>query len=139
MAKKDKTAKLPKKLGGVKVPKKLRKSANSALELAQNPIAREVVSAALVAGATALARRRTEKVAPPPQPDAASKVTEIGNIIAQGVAAFVSGLAKPAEKKSDAAAEPASAKPADARPPSAKPAPAAPKPAPRKPMPKPGG
>ena len=47
MAKKDKAARLPKKVGGVKLPKQFRKSASVVAELAQSPIAREVVSAAL--------------------------------------------------------------------------------------------
>jgi hypothetical protein len=97
MAKKDKTPKVPKKVAGVKVPKDLRKSAKSALKLAQNPIAREVISAALVAGAAALAKRRVEKAAPEPK---GKSNPDVGAIIAQGVAAFVSGLGKPAEKKS---------------------------------------
>jgi len=95
MAKKDKAPKLPKKVGGVKVPKQLRKTAKSALEIAQNPIARELVSAAVVAGAAALAKR---KVAPPPAPAAEpAQHTDIGALIAQSVAAFVSGFDKGAE------------------------------------------
>ena len=98
MAKKDKTSKLPKKVAGVKVPKDLRKSAKSALKLAQNPIAREVISAALVAGAAALTKQRSEKAAPEPK---GKTNPDIGTMIAQGVAAFISGLGKPIEKKSE--------------------------------------
>jgi len=98
MAKKEKTPKVPKKVAGVKVPKDLRKSAKSALKLAQNPIAREVISAALVAGAAALAKRRVDKAAPEPKD---KTNPDVGAMIAQGVAAFVSGLGKPAEKKSE--------------------------------------
>jgi len=100
---------VPKKVAGVKVPKDLRKSAKSALKLAQNPIAREVISAALVAGAAALAKRQVEKAAPEPK---SRNTPDVGAMIAQGVAAFVSGLGKPAEKK------PESQKPAadDAKP-----------------------
>jgi hypothetical protein len=125
MAKKDKTPKLPKKLGGVKLPKELRKTAKSALKLAQNPVAREVMAAALVAGASALAKRKTEKPAPEPT----AKGSEIGNLIAQGVAAFVSGLGKPPERKTS---EPGSAEPKPAEPKTAGPAKtAAPRPAAR--------
>lgn len=53
---KDKQGKprFPKRVAGVKVPKKLRKTANRALQLADNPLAREAASAALVAGVTRL-------------------------------------------------------------------------------------
>ena len=95
MAKKDKKPKVPKKVGGVKLPKDLRKTAKSALKIAENPIAREVVAAALVAGVGALTKRQAEK----PAPEGKSKASEIGSLIAQGVAAFVSGLGKPPEQK----------------------------------------
>jgi hypothetical protein len=109
MAKKDKTPKMPKKVAGVKVPKDLRKSAKSALKLAQNPIAQEVISAALVAGAAALAKRKIEKAATEPK---GKNNPDLGAMIAQGVAAFVSGLGKPAEKK----AEPQKPEGSDAKP-----------------------
>ena len=96
MAKKDKAPKLPKKVGGVKVPKQLRKTAKSALEIAQNPIARELVSAAVVAGAAALAKRKVAPPAPAPAAEPAQH-TDIGALIAQSVAAFVSGFDKGAE------------------------------------------
>ena len=94
MAKKDKKPKLPKKVGGVKLPKDLRKTAKTAIELAQNPLAREVMSAALVAGAAALAKRSAAK----PAPKGESKAGEIGSLLAQGVMALVSGLGKPEQK-----------------------------------------
>jgi hypothetical protein len=126
MAKKDKTPKLPKKVGGVKLPKQLRKSAGAMAELAQNPVAREVVSAALVAGVTALARRK-DKVAAAAEPvksAAASELDalvtqgkEVGNIVAQGITSFFGALLKPSEKSdASAAAKPAAAKPAAKRP-----------------------
>jgi len=149
MAKKDSKPKLPKKVGGVKLPKDLRKTAKSAVKLAQNPLAREVVSAALVAGATALARRKLKDSG---GPGTAGKPTneldnligqgkEIGNILAQGVTAFFTALtkpveAKPAPKATAASPQSAPAKPAAARPRAAKPAatkPAAAKPAAAKP------
>lgn len=95
MAKKDKLPKLPKKVGGVKVPKQLRKSAKSALEIAQNPVARELVSAALVAGAAALTKRKVEQTASPA--DRATDEADIGTLIRDSVAAFVSGFDKGAE------------------------------------------
>jgi len=92
--KKDKTPKLPKKVGGVKLPKELRKSAKAAIEIAQNPIARELVSAAVVAGAAALAKGKIAKAAPA---ESESQPTDIGSLIAQSVAAFVTGFNKGAE------------------------------------------
>jgi len=109
MAKKDKKPKVPKKVGGVKLPKDLRKTAKSALKIAESPIAREVISAALVAGASALTKRQAQK----PAPEGKSKATEIGSLIAQGVAAFVSGLGKPPEPKAEAPSEGSAGKPAD--------------------------
>jgi len=96
MAKKDKTPKLPKKVGGMKVPKQLRKTAKDALEIAQNPIARELVSAALVAGAAALTKRKVDKPASSAA-DVPGQETDLGSLIAQSVAAFVSGFDKGAE------------------------------------------
>jgi len=114
VAKKEKAPKLPKKVGGVKVPKQLRKTAKSALEIAQNPIARELVSAAVVAGAAALAKRKVDK-APAAAPEAPAQETDIGSLIAQSVAAFVSGFDKGAEMMTEniaPRAKPSAAKPA---------------------------
>jgi len=96
MAKKDKGPKLPKTVGGVKVPKQLRKTAKDALEIAQNPVARELISAALVAGAAALTKRKIEKPASASAEPAAQE-TDIGSLIAQSVAAFVAGFDRGAE------------------------------------------
>jgi hypothetical protein len=106
MAKKDKASKLPKKVGGVKVPKQLRKTAKAAIEIAQNPIAREIVSAAVVAGVAALSKSKVQKAAESPAATAvANKVSEkasdLGSLISQGVAAFVSGFDKGAGIVSD--------------------------------------
>ena len=104
MAKKEKAPKLPKKVGGVKVPKQLRKTAKTAIEIAQNPLAREIVSAAVVAGAAALAKGKTAKAGSSdakPAGQAADKITDLGSLIAQGVAAFVSGFDKGAEMMSE--------------------------------------
>jgi hypothetical protein len=101
MAKKGKAARLPKKVGGVKLPKQLRKSAGVMAELAQNPIAREVVSAALVAGAGALAKRRFKGAATPAAAKTGGELDhliaqgkDVGNMLAQGVAAFLGELFK---------------------------------------------
>ena len=123
MAKKDKS-KLPKKVGGVKLPKDLRRTATSAFKLAQNPIAREVMSAALVAGAAALAKRKVKDESAPgtagkPANELDNLIAQgkdVGNILAQGVTAFFTALTKPAEKKSAPDAKPTSPQPAPAKP-----------------------
>ncbi|HWH17269.1 MAG TPA: hypothetical protein VNT77_02895 [Allosphingosinicella sp.] len=51
---KDKQAKLPKKIAGVKVPKELRKVGNAARSLAKQPVISELVAAALTAAAASL-------------------------------------------------------------------------------------
>lgn len=110
MTKKDKKAKLPKQVAGVKVPKDLRKSAQTMVELAKNPIAREVVSAAIVAGIAALAKRKVAPKAPhvaAPQEKASAtdpekKGAELANLVVQGVTSFLSGLTRPMEKKPQA-------------------------------------
>jgi hypothetical protein len=145
VAKKDKAARLPKKVGGVKLSKQFRKSAGVVAELAQNPIAREVVSAALVAGASALAKRRVKGAGGQPgarKPGGEldsllAQGKEVGNMFAQGVSAFLGELLKPADKT-----EATTPKPAPARRPAPKPAAgksaAAPRAAPKPASPRPG-
>lgn len=55
--KKPKAMKVPKRVAGIKVPKKVRKTANKALALAENPQARELAVAALTAAAAALGKK----------------------------------------------------------------------------------
>lgn len=70
-AKADKTGpKIPKHIAGVKIPKSLRDSGKAAIKLAQNPMARELLAAGLVAAASAVAlksqaKRRDETKAKP--------------------------------------------------------------------------
>jgi hypothetical protein len=66
---KDKKRKVPKRIAGVKVPKNLRKTANQALELAENPAARQLAIAALTAAAAALGERKMETVSQPEESD----------------------------------------------------------------------
>jgi hypothetical protein len=51
------SAKLPKKIAGVKIPKKLRKSGGALIEMANTPAGRELIAAGLVAAGTALAAK----------------------------------------------------------------------------------
>lgn len=54
-SKKAKNNRLPKRIAGVKVPKRLRKSSGSMLALAQTPVVREIIASGLVAAAAAMA------------------------------------------------------------------------------------
>jgi hypothetical protein len=53
--------KLPKEVGGVKVPKQLRKLGNKAVQAAGNPVVSEVVAGALLAAAAALRQGKDPK------------------------------------------------------------------------------
>ena len=65
MAKNDKKkGKLPKEVGGIKVPKQLRKAGNKAMKLAKDPVVSEVVAAALLSAAAALREKKDPKVVP---------------------------------------------------------------------------
>lgn len=103
MAKKDKKQKSSRQAGKTKLPKDLRKMAETALALAQSPIAREVAAAALTAGAAALSKRAGAKPSGEPAPKI--KTADIGNLLAQGVAAFVAGMGKPSDQPTDAKAD----------------------------------
>lgn len=52
--KKDKAGKLPKRIGGVKVPKELRKSGAKMVDALSHPLLADVAAAALLAAAAAL-------------------------------------------------------------------------------------
>ena len=65
---KDKKMKVPKRIAGVKVPKKLRKPVNKALAIAENPATRDLAVAALTAAAAALAKKGAESSSRPQQP-----------------------------------------------------------------------
>ena len=58
-----KTAKLPKHIAGVKIPKKLRKRGGKAYALLQNPLVADIVAAGLIAAANAMAKSKPVKKA----------------------------------------------------------------------------
>jgi hypothetical protein len=82
---KDKKLKVPKRIAGIKVPKKIRKPVNKALAIAENPATRDLAVAALTAAAAALAKKGAEAAARRPQqpgepgtdPDGAGKLTDV--------------------------------------------------------------
>jgi hypothetical protein len=61
--KKGKKTKVPKEIGGVKVPKKLRKLGNKAAKAVMDPAVTEVVAGALLAAAAALREGKDPKTA----------------------------------------------------------------------------
>ena len=58
-----KNGKLPKRIAGVKIPKKLRKSGAPLYALLQNPLVADLVAVGLIAAADALAKTQTAKAA----------------------------------------------------------------------------
>jgi hypothetical protein len=64
---------IPKELGGIKVPKKLRKAGKQAVKLVRDPVVSEVVAAALLSAAAAL-RKGTGDSNASPDRDAAQGV-----------------------------------------------------------------
>ncbi|BCA64099.1 hypothetical protein HMP09_3333 [Sphingomonas sp. HMP9] len=69
---KAKTIKIPKTIGGVKLPKELRKTGNALLEKANSPEGRQVIASGMAMFATAaMAARSQAAKAPAPEPAAA--------------------------------------------------------------------
>jgi hypothetical protein len=58
-----KNGKLPKRIAGVKIPKKLRKSGAPLYALLQNPLIADLVAVGLIAAADALSGTKTAKAA----------------------------------------------------------------------------
>lgn len=89
MAKKN--AKLPKKIGGVKISKKVRKSGNKLIAAASTPAGRELLAAGLVAAGAALAKaqrtRRSTGNAPQPELDPAERGAQMAGQIGAAVGA----------------------------------------------------
>ena len=56
--KKKQDKKVPKTIAGVRVPKELRKAGHMVLDLAESPLAREIVAASFMAAVTAVASSR---------------------------------------------------------------------------------
>lgn len=81
---KDKS-KTPKAIGGVKVPKKLRRATDKVQALASNPIVSEVVATALIAAAASLAETKAGKKARREAGDAAEALAGEGAAIGASV------------------------------------------------------
>lgn len=86
-----KNAKLPKKIAGVKISKKVRKSGNKLIAAANTPAGRELLAAGLVAAGAALAKaqkaRRSTEGAAEPVKDAAERGAQMAGQIGAAVGA----------------------------------------------------
>jgi hypothetical protein len=97
---KDKKMKVPKRIAGVKVPKKLRKPVNKALAIAENPATRDLAVAALTAAAAALAKKGAESTARPRQPGEPSTDTNgAGTLTDVIIAAALDGARRLLDKQ----------------------------------------
>lgn len=86
--------KIPKQIAGVTIPKTLRDSGKAAIKLAQNPAARELLSAGLVAAATAVAANsRARKAAMDGGREAADAMGEATAKASDSAAKFSAALA----------------------------------------------
>jgi hypothetical protein len=112
---KEKKLKVPKRIGGVKVPKKVRKPVNKALAIAENPATRDLAIAALTAAAAALSGQRPRRPGDPGTDlDRAGKITDTLVAAAlDGASRLLDNFAPPAQP---ASAEPEPAAGAEASP-----------------------
>lgn len=112
MAKKN--AKLPKKIAGVKIPKKLRKSGGKLIEAANTPAGRELLAVGLVAAGSALAKAQQKRRAHADDPakphvDAAERGAQVAGQIGAAVSAAANAAldrffgSEGADKAADAA------------------------------------
>ena len=106
-----KKLKVPKRIAGVKVPKKIRKPVNKALAIADDPALRGLAIAALAAAAAALAERRSESAPPRPtrpgepgtDPDKAGRLTDVVIAAAlDGAKRVLDGIESPAQPEAPA-------------------------------------
>ena len=100
MAKTKAKAKLPKRVGGVKLSKEIRKAGGKLLEKANSPLGRELIAAGLGLAATAAAAEREKRKAapatratpPPDKPKGASDPHELGVVLGKMAQAALAGL-----------------------------------------------
>lgn len=119
--------KVPKKVGGMKLPKEVRKQAKKALKLVEAPMVREFAVAGLTAAAEALVQRTATELraAGDRQRKATLDALDLGDMLR---AAAIEGARRFVEGFEQARAAPAKAKPAAARKPRTAVKPAAAKP-----------
>ena len=94
-ASKGKSAKMPKKIGGTKVPKEMRSAGDMLASLVTSPMARELVADALIAVAGVLAgNKKTREAVAGAGAQAASGAKDIGQTATGAVAEVVAGAAR---------------------------------------------
>ena len=102
--------KVPKKVAGVKIPKKVRKRAKQALKLAENPVVRDAAVAALgAAGVTKAATELGDGKGKGRRIDADTLVEAIREAALEGVRRFIEGFEEGLRKATAAAGEAAEA------------------------------
>ena len=104
--------KVPKKVVGVKIPKKVRKRANKALKMADSPLVREAAVAALGAAGAAKGLKEAGNGrgrSGPGRIDAEVLVEAIRDAALDGVRRFIEGFEEGLRKAADAAGEAADA------------------------------
>ena len=94
--------KVPKKVAGVKIPKKVRRKANRALKIAESPVAREVAVAALGAAGVGKAAREATGGRPLRDLDVETVIEAAREAAMNGLRAFLEGLEEGLRKAAEA-------------------------------------
>ena len=100
-----KNGKLPKRIAGVKIPKKLRKSGAPLYALLQNPLVADLVAVGLIAAADALAKTQTAKAAGNAAKHGAKDAAEATGSGATSVASILALAAREGAKYIEASAK----------------------------------
>jgi len=88
-----KNLKIPKKIAGVKIPKKARKTANKAIKMGAGPVVRELAAAAIGAAGTKAAGERKEPYSGPHHVSGGARIHIEGGKIGEAFrAAAIDGL-----------------------------------------------
>ena len=101
--------KVPKKVAGVKIPKKVRKKANKALKIADSPVAREVAVAALGAAGVGKAAKAAAGGRPLRDLDVETVIEAAREAALNGLRAFLEGLEEGIRKAAETAGDAAEA------------------------------
>ena len=98
------TAKLPKRIAGVKVPKKLREPGGKLLEAVRHPLVMDIAAAALMAAAAALRDGKGKGAAPPAGArPAEARTPDLGAILAATAVEGVRKIAQASRSKGNGA------------------------------------
>ena len=93
-----KKGKLPKRIAGVKIPKKLRKSGAPLYALLQNPLVADLVAVGLIAAADALTKTQTAKAAGKAAKQGAKDAADVSGTGATSVAGILALAARESAK-----------------------------------------